>query len=363
MTDEAVATSTRRTRARTRSHAYARTGPTAGQAARRFTALVLGSLILLVVAGTGGLAVGSHSVPLDVVVDALTGYDRSNTEHLIVVSSRLPRTVLGVLVGAALGLSGALMQAVTRNPLAEPGLLGVNAGAAFAVVIGIAHLGVVTIAGYLPLALLGAAIAAVGVYLLGSAHRSKATPVRMALSGAAIAIVVTAMTRSILLSNERAFNDFRFWAVGSLQGRSFDIILTVLPLVGIGILLAVVLGPALNAVALGEQTSRALGARPALIRAGAAVAVVLLAGAATAAAGPIGFVGLAAPHLVRSIVGSDQRLLLPATLVVAPAFLVTADVLGRWAAAPAELQTGISAAILGGPVFVALVRSRRMAAL
>ncbi len=202
-----------------------------------------------------------------------------------------------------------------------------------------------------------------GVYLLGSAHRSAATPVRMALAGAAVAIVLTALTRSVLLSNERAFDDFRFWAVGSLQGRSFEVILTVLPLVLAGVLLCLLLGPALNAVALGEQTSRALGANPALVRAGAALAVVLLAGAATAAAGPIGFVGLAAPHIVRSVVGPDQRLLLPATLVVAPAFLVTADVLGRWAVAPAELQTGIAAAVLGGPVFVALVRSRRMASL
>lgn len=359
----AAATGAGRTRARTRGRAYAGSASTAGQAARRFTLLVLGALVVLVVAGGGGLAVGSHAIRLDVVVQALTAYDATNTEHLIVVSSRLPRTVLGVLVGAALGLSGALMQAVTRNPLAEPGLLGVNAGAAFAVVIGIAHLGVVTVAGYLPLALLGAAVASVGVYLLGSAHRSKATPVRMALAGAAIAIVLTAMTRSILLSNEQAFNDFRFWAVGSLQGRSFEIVLTVLPLVLLGIVLALVLGPALNAMALGEQTSRALGANPTLIRAGAALAVVLLAGSATAAAGPIVFVGLAAPHIVRSIVGSDQRLLLPATLVVAPAFLVSADVLGRWATAPAELQTGIAAAILGGPVFVALVRSRRMASL
>jgi len=335
----------------------------AGQAARRFTVLVLGSLVVLVMAGVGGLAIGSHPIELPVVIDALTAYDPTDTDQVIVIASRLPRTVLGVVVGAALGLSGALMQSLTRNPLAEPGLLGINAGAAFAVVIGIAHLGVGTVAGYLPLALLGAAVASVGVYLLGSAHRSKATPVRMALAGAAIAIVLTAMTRSILLSHEQTFDAFRFWAVGSLQGRGFDVVLTVLPLVLVGVVICLLLSPALNAMSLGEETSRALGAKPAMIRAAAAVSVVLLAGAATAAAGPIGFVGLAAPHIVRSIVGPDQRLLLPAALVVSPAFLVTADVLGRWAVAPAELQTGIAAAVLGGPVFVALVRSRRMAAL
>jgi iron complex transport system permease protein len=323
----------------------------------------VGALAVLVVAGVGGLAVGSHPIEPAAVVEAIVAYDPTDGDHTIVVASRIPRTVLGVVVGVCLGLAGALMQAVTRNPLAEPGLLGINAGASLAVVIGIGYLGVTTVAGYLPLAFLGAAITAVGVYLLGTAHRSQGTPVRMALAGAAISIVLGALTRSILLGDQAAFNQFRYWAVGSLQGRGFDVIGTVLPFALLGVAITLLLARSLNAVALGDETSRALGVNAGLVRGASALAVVLLAGAATAAAGPIAFVGLAAPHIVRSIVGPDQRLLLPATLVVAPAFLVAADVIGRWAIAPGELQTGIAAAILGGPVFVLLVRSRRMASL
>lgn len=325
--------------------------------------LILGSLAVLVVAGIGGLAIGSHPVPVSSVVEALTDYDPTNNDHLIVVKSRVPRLVLGIVVGLALGMAGALMQAVTRNPLAEPGLLGVNAGAAFAVVIAIGYLGVVTVGGYLWFAFAGAAISSVVVYLLGTAHRSQATPVRMALAGAAVSVLLAALTNSLLLSNQAAFNRFRYWAVGSLQGRDLEVTTTVLPFVAIGVVITLLLIRPLNAVALGEDASRALGVNPALTRAAAALAVVLLAGGATAAAGPIGFVGLAAPHIVRALVGPDQRLLLPAVLVVAPAFLVAADTLGRWVIAPGELQTGIAAAILGGPVFVMLVRSRRMASL
>ncbi len=330
---------------------------------RRFVLLVTGALAVLAVVGVLGLGIGSHPVPPADVLDALLHYDPTNNDHLLVVASRLPRAVLGVVVGAALGLAGALMQAVTRNPLADPGLLGVNAGAAFAVVLAIAYLGVVDVGGYLPFAFAGAAVAAVGVYALGSAHRSQATPARMALAGAAVAIVIGAMTSAVLMSHQSAFNRFRYWAVGSLQGRGLDVVAVIAPFVLVGVVLALVLARPLNAVALGEDASRSLGVNPVLTRGGSALAVVLLAGAATAAAGPIGFVGLAAPHIVRGVVGPDQRLVLPATLVVAPAFLLTADVLGRWLIAPGELQTGIAAAVLGGPLFVALVRSRRMASL
>lgn len=284
-----------------------------GRTRRRFTLLVGVSLTILIAASIAGLAIGSSAIPLQDVVDALTDYDPTNTNHVIVMASRLPRTVLGIVVGVALGLAGGLMQAVTRNPLADPGLLGINAGAALAVVI--SSFGVVTVRGYLAFAFLGAAIAAVAVYLLGTAHRSQATPVRMALAGAAIAIVIGAFTRSILLSDQQAFSQFRYWAVGSLQGRGFDVILTVTPFIVIGVLLSLLLARSLNAVALGEEASRSLGVNPALTRGGSALAVVLLAGAATAAAGPIAFVGLAAPHIVRAIVGPDQRLLIPATVV------------------------------------------------
>ncbi|ACQ78407.1 transport system permease protein [Beutenbergia cavernae DSM 12333] len=332
-------------------------------AVRRFGLLVAASLAVIAVGTLLGLAIGSHQVGLRTVVEALVAYDPGVDDHRIVVLSRLPRTVLALVVGLALGMAGTLMQSVTRNPLADPGLLGINAGASAAVVVAIAYLGVTTVQGYVWFAFAGAAAAAVVVYAIGSAHRSAATPVRMALAGAAVSVAVAAVTNAVLLSDERAFNSFRYWAVGSLQGRGLDVTTAVLPFVVVGLAIALLLARPLNAVALGDDVSRAVGATPGLARLGSALAVVLLAGAATAAAGPIGFVGLAAPHIVRGVVGPDHRLLLPGVLVVAPAFLLLADVLGRVAVAPGELQTGIAVAILGGPLFVALVRSRRVAAL
>lgn len=330
---------------------------------RRFSLLVALSLVAIVVAGVLGMTIGSHAMPAGTAIDALLHYDPGNDDHRIVVLSRLPRTVLSLVVGLALGLAGALMQSVTRNPLADPGLLGVNAGASAAVVAAIAFFGVTEVSGYIWFAFAGAALTSVLVYLLGTAHRSAATPARLALAGAAVSIALAAATSAILISNEQTFNTFRFWAVGSTQGRGLDVTWPVLPFVVVGLLVSLLLIRSLNAVALGEDAARGLGARSGLTRVGSALAVVLLAGAATAAAGPIGFVGLAAPHIVRGVVGPDHRLLIPAVLVVAPAFLLIADLVGRAAVAPAELQTGIAVAALGGPIFVGLVRSRRMAAL
>lgn len=331
--------------------------------ARRFALLAVASTLVLATAGVLGLAVGSHPVPVRTVLEAIVDFDPTIDHHLIVIRSRLPRTVLALVVGAALGMAGTLMQSVTRNPLADPGLLGVNAGASAAVVVAIAFLGVRTVSGYLWFAFGGAALAAVAVYLLGTARRSAATPARMALAGAALSMVVGAATNAVLLSNEQAFDTFRYWAVGSLQGRGLEITLTVLPFVLGGLVLALALARPLNAMALGDETSRALGTSPARTRASAAVAVVLLAGSATAAAGPIAFIGLAAPHIVRAVVGPDHRYLVPGVLLVSPALLLATDVVGRVAVAPGELQTGVAAAIMGGPLFIALVRSSRMASL
>lgn len=302
-------------------------------------------------------------MPIGDVIGALTAYDNQNTNHVIVIHSRIPRTVLALMVGLALGLAGTMMQSITRNPLADPGLFAINAGAAIAVVAAIALFGVGSPSGYIWWAFGGAGLAALAVYALGAARRGAATPVRMALAGAAIAVALGAATELLLISYESLFQHFRYWAVGSLQGRGLDVAATVAPFMAIGVLACLVLIRPLNALSLGEDAARGLGAHPGAIRGGAAIAVVLLAGAATAAAGPIGFVGLAAPHIVRMVVGSDHRRLLPGVLVTAPAFLLLADVIGRGAVAPAEFQTGLSAAILGGPIFIALVRSRHLASL
>ncbi|WP_336658926.1 FecCD family ABC transporter permease [Leucobacter sp. USHLN153] len=321
--------------------------------------MVTSSLLVLAVTTVMSLGLGSHFVPPRVVLDALLHFDPTNNNHLIIRSSRVPRAALCVVVGVGLGIAGAVMQSLTRNPLAEPGLLGLNAGASLAVVVAISFFGVTQLAGYLGFAFAGAALAAVGVYALGTAHRSGATPARMALAGAAISIVLSAITTSILLSRESAYDQFRFWAVGSLQGRGLDVTTTVLPFIAIGVLGALVLARPLNALSLGDDTARSLGVSAPLTRAGGGAAVVLLAGASVAAAGPIGFIGLVAPHAVRILVGPDHRQLIPATLVVGPTVLMVADVLGRSVIAPAEIQTAIAAAIIGGPVFVALIRGNR----
>lgn len=310
-----------------------------------------------------GLGLGSNRIDPATVVSAIFAYDPSNNDHLVVVLSRVPRIALGVVVGAALGLAGTLMQSVTRNPLADPGILGVNAGASLAVVVAIAFLGVDSVSGYIWFAFVGAAAAATLVYALGSARGNVGTPVRIALAGTAVSIVIGAITQMILLSNEAAFNSFRFWSIGSLQGRDYDVILTVLPFIAIGILASLALIAPLNAITLGDDVAVALGTHTTAARFGVAFAVVLLAGAATAAAGPIGFIGLGAAHIARFFTGNEHRRLIPASVVLGATILVVADTLGRASVAPAELQTGVAAALFGGPLFIALVRSRRVAAL
>ncbi len=325
--------------------------------------LLTGSAVATAVATLVGFGIGSHPIPVATVVEAILDYDPQNADHVIVLASRIPRVVLGVIVGAGLGAAGALMQSLTRNPLADPGILGINAGAALLITIGIAYLGVTDVSGYVWLAFIGAAGAAVIVHALGTAHRSAATPVRIALAGTAVSIAIAAVTQIVVLNNETAFLYFRYWSVGSLQGRGFDVILSVLPFLAVGILLALALARPLDALALGEDTARSLGTPVGATRIGTAAAVVLLAGAATAAAGPIGFIGLAAAHIVRSVTGNAHRWLLPCSIVVGAGLLVIADAVGRALAAPADLQSGIAAALLGSPLFILLVRSRRVASL
>jgi iron complex transport system permease protein len=322
-----------------------------------------GAVAVTTLAAVAALAWGSHPIPLATVLDAFTAYDPTNPSHVVVTQSRVPRAILGVLVGAALATSGLVMQSFTRNPIADPGILGVNAGAAAGVVLAMAYLGITTIGGYLWFALAGAGAGAVVVYLLGSSRSQGSSPVRMTLAGAAFSIAIGALTSMVLASNESVFATFRYWAIGTLQGRGLDIIVVVAPLIVLGLVLALALIRPLNALALGEEAAIAVGVSVARARIGAVAVVVLLAGSATAAVGPIGFVGLATAHIVRVIVGPDHRYLLPATLVCGPALLLSADVLGRVAAAPAELQTGIAAAVMGGPLFIMLVRSKRLMAL
>ncbi|WP_307845312.1 iron chelate uptake ABC transporter family permease subunit [Planomonospora sp. ID67723] len=344
--------------------------PGAGQApprrrAGRTTALALGLLAglgALVLLTLVGIAVGSRSVPLSIVVDALTAPDGSG-DHTVIRELRVPRTLLGLGAGAALGLAGALMQSLTRNPLADPGLLGVNNGAALGVAVALGLLGVSDPALYVWFAFAGAAAASVLVYALGSAGRSGSSPVRLALAGVSLGMVLSAASSAILRADSATFDRMRFWLTGSLAGPTPDVAIRLAPFLAAGLILGLALAGPLNALALGDEAGRALGAGVGRTRALAAIAVTLLCGSATAAAGPLWFVGLVVPHAVRTLTGSDQRWLLPYTVVFTPVVLLAADILGRVVARPGEVQVGIMWAVVGAPVFILLARRRRLAAL
>jgi iron complex transport system permease protein len=322
--------------------------------------VALGALVGVVLAS---IAIGSRQIPIGAVIDALTDPSSSNDEHVVVRSLRVPRTVAGLLVGAALGLAGAVMQGVTRNPLADPGLLGVSAGASFAVVLGISVLGVGSALGYIWFAFAGAAVASVVVYTLGAIGRGGATPVKLALAGAAVTSFLLSMTTAMLLMDQSTLDEYRFWAVGSIAGRDRDVITELAPFIVVGVLMALAAGPMLNSLALGDDVARSLGSRVGLARAFAAASVVLLVGAATALAGPVGFVGLTIPHVARAITGPDYRWVLAYSMVLAPILLLGSDVIGRVVARPGELQVGIVTAVVGAPFFVMLVRRRKLAEL
>ncbi|MEU3789620.1 iron chelate uptake ABC transporter family permease subunit [Streptomyces fructofermentans] len=331
--------------------------PPARRAAR--AAGLLASVALLALVAVASIAIGAKELSLEQVWHGL--FQDSGTYGDVVVGERLSRTVLGLLVGAALGLSGAVLQALTRNPLADPGLLGINAGASAAVVTAITFFGVTSLRGYVWFAFAGAAVVGALVYALGGSRG--ATPVRLALAGTAISAALYGYLQAVMILDEAALGKMRFWTVGSLAAATDATIEQVLPFLLIGTVLALALARPLNAMAMGDDTARALGARLGRTRALSMVAATLLCGAATAACGPIMFVGLMVPHVVRSFTGPDLRWILPYATVLSPVLLLGADVVGRMVARPAELQVGIVTAVLGGPVFILLVRRRRTAQL
>lgn len=327
-----------------------------GRASRRLWLPVLAAVLLATVVAS--LAIGAGDVPFGRVLPGVLSPDGGSRAELIVHELRLPRTLLGVAVGMALGLAGAVMQALTRNPLAEPGLLGVNGGAALAVVLVIGATRVDDVLVYVWAAFAGAAGAAALVYMIGARGRGGASPARLVLAGAAVNAVFSAMTAGVMLLAPGTFNGFRFWQVGSLGGREMSVFYRVLPFVLVGTVLALALARPLNALAMGDDAGRALGSRPGRTRALGALAVVLLCGSATAAAGPIWFLGLAVPFIVRTAAGPDQRLVLPYSLLLAPVLLLGADIIGR-VVTPGELETGIVTAFLGAPLFAVMVRRGR----
>src|SRR5690625_263295 len=319
--------------------------------------LTVGLIAALVLITAASVLVGAKFIPISTAWNAVFSAETS-TESAIIFDLRLPRTWLGLAAGAALGLAGALMQSLTRNPLAEPGLLGVNSGPAAAIVVGISVFGISQPGNYIWFALLGAGLAAAAVYALGSRGSAANTPVKLVLAGAAISAVLMAVVWGATLISPDALDHYRFWVLGSLTGRDAGVLAQILPFIIGGGLLALALAWPLNIMALGDDVSRGLGLNPTAVRAIAAIAVTLLCGAATAAVGPIAFVGLAVPHAVRSLTGPDDRWVLPLSMLAAPVLLLSADVLGRILVSPNELQVGVVTAFLGAPVLIALVTRR-----
>jgi iron complex transport system permease protein len=324
-------------------------------------ALIAGLALLCLLS----LALGALNVPFGQVAGALAGRPESATVDNVIWSVRVPRTALGLLAGLALGLSGALMQALTRNPLADPGLLGVTAGGGFGVVMAIGTLGLAGLYGYIWFSFAGALLAGVVVYLLGRLGRSGLTPVKLALAGVAVSALLSSVTSAIVLTDTDALNRYRFWSAGSLADQNGAAVLAVLPFIGAGTVLALACAPALNSLALGEDVAVSLGRRLRLVRLQGVTAVTLLTGAAVAVIGPIVFLGLVVPHVARVLarwagVGPDHRWLLPLSALLAPGLLLAADIAGRMIDRPIEIQAGVLIAFLGGPFFIAMVRRRRL---
>lgn len=316
--------------------------------------LVLGILILLVCLITS-ITFGAADIDLESIYAALTAFDNS-TDHLIIRTVRLPRSIIAVMVGAALAVAGAIMQGLTRNPLADPGILGIEAGAALAVVAAVFFLGSASLTVYTWFAFLGAAAAAVTVYLLGSMGRGGLTPLKLTIAGAALAALFSSLTTGILILSQRTLDEIRFWLAGSLAGRDLNLLLQILPYLVVGLLVAFALGKQITTLSLGEDVARGLGQRTAWVKVAAAIVVVVLAGSSVAVAGPIGFIGLVIPHTVRFFVGVDYRWILPYAAVSGAILLVLADIGARVLIRPQELPVGVMTALAGAPFFIYLAR-------
>ncbi|MFJ4467529.1 FecCD family ABC transporter permease [Streptomyces sp. NPDC089424] len=327
---------------------------------RRVIGLVA-ALTVLIVLMMLSVMVGSKTIPVPVIWDALFN-PPSRPDQFAIRDFRLPRTIVGLVVGVALGLSGALIQALTRNPLADPGILGVHAGASFAVTVAVGVLGVREAQGYMWFAFAGALIVTLLVLALGSTRKGS-SPVVMVLAGVCVGAVLGGAREALQLTDPDAFDAMRNWNAGSIAGRPLDVVWPILPFFAVALVLSFAVSGPLNALALGDELAVAQGVRLARTRVLAVIALTLLAGGATAIAGPIGFVGLMVPHMARWIVGPDQRWIFAYCVLLAPSLLLVSDILGRIVMRPGEIPVGIVTAFVGAPVLVAVVRRKKASGL
>nr|WP_237691126.1 iron ABC transporter permease [Agrobacterium tumefaciens] len=330
----------------------------AGRSSRARSAWLGAVLALLALLCALSVAIGTRDVSFADILGGLSG--RVETVAEAAVAVRLPRTLLALLSGAALGLAGAIMQGVTRNPLADPGILGVNMGASLAVVIGIVWFGIATAQAFIITAIAGAGASAVFVYVVGSLGRGGATPLKLALAGAATSVAFSSLVIAVVLPRSDIAGGIRSWQIGGVGGATFERIETVLPFLVAGFIISLLSARKLNSLALGDELAAGLGENVMAARAVASFGAILLCGAATAICGPIGFVGLVVPHLCRLLVGVDNRWLLPFSALGGACLLLAADIVGRIVARPSELDVGIVTALVGAPFFIWIVRRQRV---
>lgn len=328
--------------------------------ARRAVAMTA-AVVALLLAVLFSLSLGARAIAPSAVLDALLHGGHSDAADVI-REMRVPRTAIGVMVGAALALAGTVLQGITRNPIADPGILGVSQGASVGVVMAIAFAGVHTLTGYVWYAFAGAGIASVAVYAIAASGRDGATPVKLALGGAAINALLVSVTTAILTTRASALDEFRFWQVGSLSGRDAEIVGQIWPFLLVGLVLVLSVARGLDALALGEDVAKGLGQKVATVRIVGGLGATVLTGAGVAAAGPIAFIGLAVPHIARAIVGSDHRWVLPMAAVLGPVMLLVSDTVGRVIFPPSEVPAGVMTALIGVPFLVTLVRRKAVAA-
>ncbi|WP_315790964.1 iron ABC transporter permease [Fischerella sp. JS2] len=318
--------------------------------------LVLGLCILLICLAYS-VTLGAADIPLDKILASFIAFDGSY-EHLVIQTVRLPRVIIAILVGSALAVSGGLMQGLTRNPLADPGILGIESGAALAVVATIFVFGSSSLSVLTIVAFLGAGVTATLVYFLGSLGRGGATPLNLTVAGAALTALISSLTTSVLIVSQRTLQEIRFWLAGSLAGRDTNILLQALPFVMVGLVVAFALGRQITTMSLGEDVAKGLGQKTAWVKMITAISVVLLAGSSVALAGPIGFVGLVVPHIVKFYIKADYRWILPYCAVLGAILLLVADIAARLLLKPQELPVGVMTALIGAPFFVYLAKSK-----
>ncbi|WP_273831687.1 FecCD family ABC transporter permease [Guptibacillus sedimenti] len=321
---------------------------------RKWFGIVIG-LLLVMMLMVASVVYGLTSITWATAWRAFTQFDGSNA-HIIIIENRVPRALIGAAVGASLAVAGALMQAITRNPLASPSILGVNAGASFVIVIAVTFFSVSSLTTFSWLAFLGAAFASILVYVLGSLGREGLTPMKLTLAGAAMAAMFSSLTQGMLVLNEKALEDVLFWLAGSIEGRSLAMLYSVLPYIGIGLIGALFISTKINTLVIGEDVAKGLGQRTLLVKAAAALFIVFLAGGSVAVAGPIGFIGIVVPHVARFFTGPDYRWVIPYSAILGAILLLSADIAARYVILPLEAPVGVLTAVIGTPFFIYIAR-------